>query len=171
MPNFSEHRKLPRHVDHIRKQVDSEEERGVVLEPLTGNAWDSFNKRRVKSCVDCHRSELTEAGTPDREEPLGKWTPKAGVMGSRAKAKYASREDVIRDLEGRKTKLPPHEAKALGSNIEALRRDKDKPSTREYSDPRAKQPGKQTKSRLADMLHGARDKARRGNRPIIPYAN
>lgn len=171
MPDFSAQRKLlPRHVDHAQKQEDHEEVNGVVLAPLKGaNTWDTFNKRRVNSCVNCHRNELTEQGTPDRETPLGKWSPKSGVMGVRAKASYASRDDVLADLTKRREKLKPDEQKALDANVAALKRDKDKPSAAEYKDARAvKKPGQATKIKVMDMMDAARNSAIRWKSPRQP---
>lgn len=172
MPDFSDERtdKLPRHVDRTQKQEDHEEVNGVVLKPLTGpNAWDSFNKRRTDSCVNCHRNELTETGTPDRETPLGDWTPKSGIMGVRAKASYASRDDVLADLAKRRPQLKPHEQKALDTNVAALKRDKDKPSEKQYKDPRAvKKPGQSTKVKVLDMMNEVRNTAWRNKQLIHP---
>lgn len=143
---------MPAPTDH-EKQIDSEEARGVVLDPLPkGSSWDTYNKRRVKSCVDCHRRELTEAGTPEREVPNGKWGAFAAVSGARAKAKYVPRSEAIKDLEERSKTLSPFDAAKLKKNIETLKADAATPSKKEYVDERAAKPVGWKTARMVDDM-------------------
>ena len=116
-----------------------EGEMGIVYGPLgPGNAWDNYNRRALRYCVDCHRDSLTPMGQPPREVPLGQPRRDSAVLGPRTKAEWGTREDVLSYYEQVRRELMKPENRianprwkqdvgGVDAATAALRRDLSKP--------------------------------------------